>query len=147
MSLSEWLGESMDPGPTGETQFGARDRGWRTRRAVLVRAGISIVMLGGLFLIFWRSWGIRDFTFYRNVFAVLLFYSCVAYFVHPEPDHSNMGWLGGLMDHPFRYSDDVNRFLLALSIVLAPGRFWSESLVDLVRLVRHAKHKPPARSE
>ncbi|MBL9133391.1 MAG: hypothetical protein JNG86_19425 [Verrucomicrobiaceae bacterium] len=137
----------MDPGPTGETQFGARERGRRTRFVVLARAAISIVMLGGLLFLLWHNFGFRDFPSYRNVFAVLLFYSCVAYFVHPEPDHSNMGWLGGLMDHPFRFSDDVNRFLLALSILLAPGRFWSESLVDLFRLVRHAKRQPPARSE
>ena len=141
MSFSEWLGESMDPGPTGETQFGARDRGWRTRRAVLARAGISLAMVGGLFFFFWHSAEIRDFASYRNGFAALLFYSCVAYFVHPEPDSSNMGWFGGLVDNPFRYSDDVNRVLFALRILLAPGRLWSESFVDLVRPIRHAKRR------
>jgi hypothetical protein len=48
----------------------------------------------------------------------------------------NLGWLGGLMDDPLHYSDDISRFLLFLLIVLWPGRFLASALVDLVRLIR-----------
>lgn len=29
-----------------------------------------------------------------------------------EPDYNNIGWLGGLIDHPFRFSNDINRNLI-----------------------------------
>jgi len=53
--------------------------------------------------------------------------ACLAYVVvgtllRPEPDLSNVGLLGGLIDHPFRLSDDVNRFLIFLLVFLWPGR-------------------------
>jgi len=65
------------------------------------------------------------------------------------PTHSvaaGVGWLGGLVDHPFRYSDDVNRILLFLLVILLPGRFLSETFVDLLRLIRHScrRSTPPA---
>lgn len=144
MSFFEWFGESFDPGPSGETQFGPRDRGRRSRANVLIRSGISLSMLGGVGYLMFQEMGVEDWTVYRNTAVALFFYSFVAYFVHPEPDTSNMGWLGGLMDHPFRYSDDVNRFLLFLLIFLLPGRFLSESFVDLIRLIRHAGHRSPS---
>ena len=71
--------------------------------------------------------------------GLTLLYLVIAYLVHPQPDTSNIGWLGGLMDHPFRYSDDINRFLIFLVIALWPGRFVSESLVDVVLLLAHVR--------
>ncbi len=58
-------------------------------------------------------------------------YCLAAYFVRPEADTSNLGWAGGLIDHPFRFSDDINRLLLFLTIILWPGRFVAESLIDV----------------
>jgi len=143
MSLFEWFGESFDPGPSGETHFGPRDRGRRSRANVLIRSGISLGLLGGLGYLMHQEMGIRDVAIYRNTAVGVFFYSFVAYFVHPEPDTSNMGMFGGLMDHPLRYSDDVNRFLLFFLVILLPGRFLSEALVDLLRLIRHAGRRPP----
>lgn len=40
---------------------------------------------------------------------------------------------------PFRYSDDLNRFLLTVMIVLLPGRFIAEAMVDMVRLAAQAR--------
>lgn len=143
MSFFEWLGESADPGPSGVTEFGARERGRQSRRRVLTRMVISLGMLGLLGYVMFQEMGIREFHIYRNTLVVLLVYSVIAYLVHPEPDTSNLGWLGGLWDHPFRYSDDANRFLLFLLIFLLPGRFLSESLVDFVCLIRHSARKSP----
>jgi hypothetical protein len=143
MSFFEWLGESFDPGPSGETQFGPRHSGHRSRANVLIRSGISLSLLGGVGWLMFHEMGIREFADYRNTAVGVFFYAFVAYFVHPEPDTSNMGWLGGLVDHPFRYSDDVNRILLFLLVFLLPGRFLSEAFVDLLRLLRHAGHRPP----
>ena len=51
----------------------------------------------------------------------------------------NIGWLGGLMDHPFRYSDDINRGLLGLKLILMPGRLIAESVVDMAILLLNAR--------
>jgi hypothetical protein len=45
--------------------------------------------------------------------------------------------LGGVIDDPFRYSDDINRFLLFLKVFLFRGEFLSESIIDVTRLIRH----------
>jgi hypothetical protein len=50
----------------------------------------------------------------------------------------NLGLLGGAFDHPFRYWDDLNRQLLLLLILLWPGRFIAESIVDTFVLCRFA---------
>lgn len=146
MSFFEWLGESDDPGPSGEAQFGARQRGRQTRRGVLVRVFVSLGLLGLLGFIMYHQMGIREFQTYRNTGVGVMVYSLIAFFVHPEPDTSNVGFLGGLVDHPFRYSDDVNRILIFLLLVLLPGRFLSEAWVDLIRLIRHSARKsvPPS---
>ena len=53
-----------------------------------------------------------------------------SYFLHPEPDYSNLGWFGGLIDNPFRYSDDLNRGLAFLFTFLWPGRFVANALIN-----------------
>ncbi|WP_266213722.1 hypothetical protein [Paraliomyxa miuraensis] len=74
------------------------------------------------------TWGALGWTS-----GILLAYLLVAYFIRPRPDFDNIGWLGGLIDNPFRYSDDINRFLMFLMVVLLPGRFVSDSLVELAQ--------------
>ena len=65
--------------------------------------------------------------------AVSLVYLAIAAAYRPEPDTSDLGWLGGLVDNPFRFSDNINRFLLFLLIVLWPGRLVADALADLRR--------------
>jgi hypothetical protein len=33
-----------------------------------------------------------------------------------------MGWVRGIIDNPFRWSDDVNRFLFFVEAILLPGK-------------------------
>ncbi len=138
MSLFEWLGEAFDPGPVGSVDFGSRGRRNRKRMGVLVCFGVSAVLL---VLWAWLVLGImrvRSTAGLSGIGLGSVIYLVIAYWVHPQPDTSNIGWLGGLFDHPFRYSDDINRTMILLVIVLWPGRFVSESLVDFVRLLAHA---------
>ena len=72
-----------------------------------------------------------------GVFISLTFFAAYlvfAYFARPEPDIFNVGLMGGLVDHPFRFSDDFNRFLMACKVMLMPGRFISEAFVDFFLL-------------
>lgn len=71
-------------------------------------------------------------TIWFIVFGVYLF---LALIMRPEPKYSNMGWLNGLIDNPFRITDDYNRTLFLLLIILYPGRIITESLIYLVQLI------------
>jgi hypothetical protein len=62
-------------------------------------------------------------------------YLALSYYIYPDPDLSDLGWFGGLMNNPFRYSDNINRQLLFLYVVLLPGRIALEALVDLAQRV------------
>ena len=127
MSLFEWLCESYNPGPTGTMgRPGLPPLDW-PNWALLVM-GLAIVALEGS--IFYVLGITAEPTLERFGIActVLLTYHLLAYLVQPEPDRRNIGWLGGLMDHPFRISDDVNRFMFMIKFLFLPGltimRIW-----------------------
>ena len=147
MSIFEWLGESSNPGPVGRAEFGPRKRGDQTRFTVLLRAFLSFVLIGAAIWLLAEPMGIRGLSAYLYPSLGFLVYCLIAYFVHPEPDESNMGLIVGLFDHPFRYSDDHNRFLLFLMIFLMPGRFISEAAVDTCTLIWNAARKSPKKAE
>ncbi len=67
--------------------------------------------------------------------GVILIYSGLAFFFRPEPNIDNLGYCGGGMNDPTKLSDDFNRGLLDLHMVLGPGRFASETLLDLCVLL------------
>ena len=50
--------------------------------------------------------------------GALLVYVGVAFFIRPDPNTDNMGWLGGTMDDRYQYNDDINRMLWSLHCVL-----------------------------
>ncbi|MCI0693323.1 hypothetical protein L0337_15125 [candidate division KSB1 bacterium] len=135
MGIFEWFGESYNPGPAGSVEFGNRKRPKRPRYQVMARFTIALVLLGpACYLIFSNV----DNANAKAIAIVLgIAYLALGYFVHPAPDTSNLGWFGGLIDHPFRYSDDVNRFLIVLEFFLLPARFVAESIVDFIILVRN----------
>lgn len=61
----------------------------------------------------------------KGIEALILFgliYLVLALLVHPKPRHDNMGWVRGIIDNPFRWSDDVNRFLFFFEAILLPGK-------------------------
>lgn len=129
MGLFEWLLESFNPGPVGDVGLGPRERFRASRTAVLASLVLAASLLG--------LWAYVLVAMHGGLLAWggTAVYLLVAYFVHPRPELTNVGWLGGVFDHPFRYSDDVNRFLLFLVVVLWPGRFIAESLVAAARLL------------
>jgi len=147
MSLFEWLAEAYNPGPVGSVELGDQGRGSRPRIGVLVCFGLAVLLLGfWIYLVLgvWEVWSAAELV---GIALGTVLYLFLGYTVHPQPDYSNIGWLGGLFDHPFRYSDDINRFLVILTVLLWPGRFVSESLVDMTGLVTHASQPSPKGEE
>ena len=137
MSLFEWFGEAHSPGPVGSVETGRRARGERTRRLVLLRFVLAVLLLGVAFDQLMGLSRMRDEGAVLKVATALVAYLLLGYTVHPKPDPTNVGWLGGVIDHPFRYSDDINRFLFFLLLLLWPARFMAESCVDMIRLIAY----------
>ena len=67
--------------------------------------------------------------------GVILIYVGIAFFIRPEANTDNMGWLGGMGDDPFKTSDNMNRFLWSAHCCLGPGRFISETILDTFTLL------------
>ena len=143
MSVTEWLGESYNPGDIGDVEFGASERPPRSRFAVLLRCLVAWSLLGTVYCLIFASLSRVDTQAIVITLLVTVIYLALGYFVHPRPDTSNLGWLGGFFDHPFRYSDDINRSLFVLRILLWPGRFIAETVVEfpilLAKSRRHAR--------
>ncbi len=136
MSFLEWWGESVDPGKVGQVDLRGQHEVCQSRTLIVLRL---VVVLIGLPVL----WGLAISTIALPVWQAgalvvggTLIYMALGYLLRPEPDMDNLGWCGGLMDHPWRYSDDINRMLVALAVVLGPGRFVAESLLDGLTLFK-----------
>jgi aminoglycoside phosphotransferase (APT) family kinase protein len=142
VGMQEYLSRNAEPSRFGEVDLGARARERRSRAAVRICGWLSLGLLGASVYAGWRFSGgnLKDFGYWLLLTPV---YLGVAYVVHPAPNRDNMGWLGGLVDNPFRVSDGVNRLLAVFLVLLWPGRFVAESLVALVRGGPPAPPEPP----
>ncbi|GEM_PF-794622 len=137
ISLFEWFGEAYNPGPVGSVKFGRQPKPGRTRGAVIACFIVSLLALALL-------WGLLSANNSSDAVTALIFFIlyCIAgYYIRPKPNLQNLGWLGGLFDNPFRYSDDWNRFLLWAYLLLLPGRFVAESMVDFVVMLGSLKRQ------
>lgn len=134
MSWLEWIGESLDPGERGTIEVGgdARPSGASGPQVLLQLLLAGGLVAGGLWLVFGPLGVARSPENVRNAALALGCYLGLAWLIHPRPDRSNLGWCGGLVDDPFRCSDDWNRGLLWLALLLMPGRFVAECLVDAI---------------
>jgi len=140
VSLREWLAEPFR-GPVGELNVGQRLREASSRGEALSHGAGATALLVLLYVLIFAGRGGGQGEHLAAFAVVAGLYLGLGYSVHPEPDVSNLGWLGGLVNDPIHYTDNVNRQLLTLLVVLLPGRFLAESLVDMVGLVW--TRKPP----
>lgn len=146
MSLFEWIGESMNPGEIGEVSCGGEDRQRPPVGAIVVCFIISSVLLGIWFWLMFGVTGIATWSATMGVLVGTLTYLVMGYFITINPAYDNIGWFGGLFDHPFRYSDDINRTLLFFKVLLWPGRFIATSLVDMAAIC-FGRQEPPRRKK
>lgn len=128
--LIEWLIERRRPGPVGTVDIDHPEPSRLRPVGLVLRGALAGGLIGyGAFLAAGASRPLATLS-------LLGFYLFVAYFVNPKPDPTNVGWAGGLIDHPFRWSDDKNRLLFALKVLLLPGRFAVTGVRDVVQLTR-----------
>ncbi|MEP6780537.1 MAG: hypothetical protein ABJC26_11655 [Gemmatimonadaceae bacterium] len=134
MSLFEWLGERNNPGPVGTVD---QEPPLPTTRSSWVVYTLGVV---GLLLSAGGAYGASLGNNRAVTFALLALYLVLSYSMRAQPDYSNIGWFGGMMDRPIRWSDDVNRNLAALRLVLGPGRFAVASVRDAIQRVRGKRY-------
>jgi hypothetical protein len=132
----EYIGEQSDPRPAGAVRINTF---YETRRLPAWHVALKLVgsasMIGvGLFITIpliplatWQSLALAS--------GLMLLYVGFAFFVRPEPNGDNMGFLGGFVNDPFHFSDNINRGLWKAHCCLGPGRFIAETILDCCTLL------------
>lgn len=111
--------------------------------AVVLVLGLLLsaaLIAGELYLVrrFWPGLSRRGWFI---VLGVTLAYVAIAHVVRIHHDPGDLGLFGGLLDNPFSLSDDVNRLMLFLQVLLLPGRLVAESVLGLLRWVFGAERR------
>lgn len=131
MDFFEWWYRSSDNGPVGSVETGREKVISVWLPFTVVRFFLTFALLIGSIVVG---------TFYdvapqplHGALAggAFLLYLYVGYFIRPRPDLSNLGYAGGLIGDPFRYSDDRNRRLLFFAALLLPGYLLARPVVEL----------------
>jgi len=131
MDFMERWGESVDPGKIGTIDISAEHETCRCRLLVLLR---FLAVIIGVPIAWYKIVPHVPLPMFQAIVLVIggtLVYVALSYLLNPAPDLDNIGIAGGLIDHPWRYSDDINRKLLLAQCVLGPGRFIAESVFDM----------------
>lgn len=133
MSLIEWLFESVNPGPIGKLEINQEDpddSGKPPKKWLIYAVTLIGLLLAGIGFYWVFHNGPHD-----GAGTVIVRLCCFAVYVltshlsNSTPESTNMGWAGGLIDNPFRVSDDLNRLLLLLQVLLLPGKLIAFSLI------------------
>jgi hypothetical protein len=127
MGLLEYLFEHRNPGPVGSVDVEPPE----PSRSNLVLRGLVAAAASVAWT--WFLWShVTTGSALVLASALSLAYLYVAYWLRPSPDVNNLGLWGTMIDHPFRFSDDVNRMLMFLYVFLWPGRFIAATVIDLI---------------
>jgi hypothetical protein len=132
MDFFGWLLERRNPGPTGsvETHYNGRVR---THLSIIAggMASLTAVILPFYFIVDNNGFSWQTLGIYA-VFGII--YLLISYRLNPVADSRNMG-IFGFINNPFKYTDDINRFLIFFKIFLYPGRLIGIGLVDFWELI------------
>lgn len=130
MTPFEWWGERKNPGTVGHVSSHVPLPSTVSAVMLYARGLVGLSMIAGAVFLIVQTANPEMW------FALFAVYLIVAYRIRVRPDYSNIGWMGGFIDHPFRWSDDVNRQLAFLRVVLLPGRFAIAAMRDALGRVR-----------
>jgi hypothetical protein len=130
MSIFEYLFERRNPSNVGNIERNNQSPKNVTMPVLIFKWFISIGMMYGLFYITVR----QNFSAVNMLlYIIILFgYCSLSYKFIPKPDTSNIGLFGGMFDHPFRYTDDINRVLIILLVLMYPGRFITITIIQII---------------
>ena len=136
MGLFEWMWERNQRSRSGHIESYEQKNTHRfSRKRVIFNFVLTLIVLALPFL--WFEESIFDVPQkYLMVLALEAVYIFAGYHINPQPNSDNYGWAGGLIDNPFRISDDINRFLLFLRIILYPGRMFGVFIKEIAEMMR-----------
>lgn len=139
MGLLEFLLEKRNPGKIGDIKKNNQPIKYVSLTILIIKLIVSLSIVFGLFYIT----VLNNLNFINTVtfILILLIYCFISYKFIPQPDATNVGLLGGLIDHPFRISDDFNRMLIVLLVLLYPGRFISTTIMQIIVFIREERRK------
>ena len=130
MSLFEWFSERYNTGPVGD--INDEEDSWEPKNKFTV----WFLILLGIALLGFFVWSISQTDHLWQWTLAFLVYLLISRFASPRPDHTNMGWARGLLDNPFRISDDHNRLLLFFAFALIPGKlilYAAQTILNTIR--------------
>ena len=133
MALFEWLFEANNPNPVGEVKEREKPEYTDPINWLAILLGQVGFWLCVYFFLGFNKGIHSDFDYPWALIKMgfLTLYLLIGYFFDIRPDYDNVGILGGIIDHPFRYTDDLNRFLIFLKIIFYPGYIMALSFVEL----------------
>lgn len=134
MGLFEFLGESFNPGEIARVEMDQPSARPPKNIWVLVFGLVSVGLLTTAVVFM-----VRNATSTRSLLigsGLLAVYLLIGFFYRVSIPSDNLGLFGTPIDHPFRISDDINRFYLLLLVLFAPGKFVSVSIYNLFLLGR-----------
>jgi len=136
MGIFEVIGEFINPGPVGKVDINDNDYNIR-QKLIPIRFIFSLIIIGIIeYLFVFQVEYLNNFSGLLKVNAFLILYLLIAYKMSIKPDYDNLGWVPFLINNPFRFSDNINRFLVILNVLLTPGRFISKSIVVFFRYLK-----------
>ena len=135
MSIWEWLFERNNPGPVGDIRNSGRVPGKLNIWFTIITGGLA---LAALCFVSWHFVIADNFKYsfwdylLRPLSLSIYLIVCANYTVSPA--YNNMGYLG-FINNPFRYTDNLNRWLFFIMIALLPGKLIIVPLIRLSRLL------------
>ncbi len=140
MSLFEWFCERKNPGTVGSVETGHRGLPSRSNGSVTFRFLIAFILVGFFYYSLYSSASVKALELFIMPSLFLVPYCLFGYFIRPKPDTSNMGWAGGLINNPFKITDNWNRQLMVFKVILMPGAFITESFIQFTQLFISSKN-------
>lgn len=137
MGLFEWIGESMNPKPIGSIEKETNGPKPPYKFGGWAWGGIAILItLYIYYKVVFEEITSQNWQDRIPFFIVISLYLFASFWISVKPNYQNVGWLGGLINHPFRISDNFNRSLIFLQIILLPGKLISQGIVVLWKLLQ-----------
>lgn len=142
MSLYEYWCEQYDPKPIGNVDLNTEHIAQTSPGVIFFKLFAATLMTAGMFWLPYHFLPIQGWHSVTVSSGIVLLYIGISFFFIPRPDSDNLGWMGGLVNDPFHYSDDWNRILLFWRGLLAPGRFVAGTILDTAVFLGIAKSDP-----
>lgn len=130
MGILEIIGELIKPGKIGGINFNKKGLK-NNQKLIIIRFIISLTtILLFEYLILIKNDHYYDFRYMLKVNVFLIIYLIFSYKIKIKPNYGNLGWVPFLINNPFKFSDNINRLLVIINILMVPGKYISRNIRD-----------------